>query len=228
MLTEACPERVDPRAPLAPASRRAVSGAPVAGPTRTLAASDFLFREGLVRGEVYRVERGALCHYIVWEDGQHEIIEFAFPGDYIGFGHLDGHISTAQAVVETEVSAISAEDFAGVVEADALVAARVSAQDDREFAYMRARAVKSGEEKPVERVASLLTALSHLGIPEGRDPMLIPDEIASDAVAEHLHMSRDSVANVLSELEDRGLIRASSAGVRIINMSGLEKLADVA
>jgi len=225
MLTETCPERVIPRGPAAPAARRE---ARVAGPKRAVAASEFLFRDREARGDVYRVESGALCHYIVWEDGHHEIIEFAFPGDYIGFGHLDGHISTAQAVVETEVSAVSAEDFGRALEADAQLAARVAAADDREFAYARSRAVKTGEDKPVERVASLLTALSHLSVPEGRDPSLITDEIASEAVAERLHMSRDSVVHVLCELEDRGLIRASSAGVRIVDMSGLEKLADAA
>ncbi len=229
MLTEACPERVNPRGPAASvATRREARPASVAGAKRTLAANESLFRGGEARGDVYRVESGALCHYIVWDDGHHEIIEFAFPGDLIGFGHLDAHISTSQAVVETEVTAVSADDFAAALEADAQLAARVAVADDREFTYARGRALKSGENKPVERVASLLTALSHLGVPEGRDPTLITDEIASDAVAERLHMTRDGVVNVLSELEDRGLIRASSAGVRIINMRGLEKLADAA
>jgi CRP/FNR family transcriptional regulator len=225
MLTEACPERVNPRGH---AARGEARSAPTVGPKRVLAVNEFLFRDGQHRGDVYRVECGALCHYIVWDDGHHEIIEFAFPGDYIGFGHLDAHISTTQAVVETEVSVVAAEDFAAALEADAQLAARVAAADDREFAYARSRAVTGGADKPVERVASLLTALSHLSVPEGRDPTLITDEIASDAVAERLHMSRDGVENVLSELEDRGLIRASSAGVRIINMSALEKLADAA
>jgi CRP/FNR family transcriptional regulator len=212
----------------APAAQRPARYIPAAGPKRGLAVNEFLFREGEARGEVYRVERGAVCHYIVWEDGHHEIIEFAFPGDIIGFGHLELRISSAQAVVETEVSVMSADDFAQVLEADAQLAARVAAADDREFAYARARAVKTGESKPMERVASLLTALSHLSVPEGRDPTLITDEIASDAVAERLHLSRDCVVHVLSELEDRGLIRASAAGVRIVDMGGLEKLADAA
>jgi hypothetical protein len=41
-------------------------------------------------------------------------------------------------------------------------------------------------------------------------------------------LSRDSVVHGLSELEGRGLIRASDAGVRIVDMDGLEKLADAA
>lgn len=228
MLTDTCPEIAEGRNAGQPEALRNARTAVPAGPKRALEVSEFLFRDGEARGNVYRVERGALCHYMIWEDGRHEIIEFAFPGDIIGFGHLDAHISTAQAVVETEVSVIAAPDFARLLEADAQLAARVAAADDREFAYARARAVRTGEGKPVERVASLLTALSHLSEPEGRDPTLITDEIASDAVAEQLHMSRDCVVHVLSELEQRGLIRASAAGVRIVDMGALEKLADAA
>jgi CRP/FNR family transcriptional regulator len=228
MLTDICPERAEAPGHTAPSARRTTRSLPAAGPKRGLAANEFLFRDGEARGDVYRVERGAVCHYIVWEDGHHEIIEFAFPGDLIGFGHLEARISSAQAVVETEVSVVLAQDFADLIEADAQLAARVAAADDREFEYARARSVRTGEGRPVERVASFLTALSHLSRPEGRDPTLITDEIASEAVAERLHMSRDCVVGVLSELEERGLIRASAAGVRIVDMGGLERLADAA
>jgi CRP/FNR family transcriptional regulator len=208
------------------APRRAPTAYPA--PRRELAANEFLFRDGDARGDVYRVERGAVCHYIVWDDGHHEIIEFAFPGDLIGFGHRGNYISTAQAMVETEVSAVSADEFRDVIEADAQLAARVAAADDREFEYARTHSVNANTDKPVERVASLIAALSHLNEPEGRDPTLITDEIASDAVADRLNMSRDGVEHVLTQLEGLGLIRSSAAGLRIVDMDGLEKLADAA
>lgn len=230
MLTEICPGREGACLSAKPEMGRALrrAPAPAADLRRELAANDFLFRDGEARGDVYRVERGAVCHYIVWDDGHHEIIEFAFPGDLIGFGHRGAYISTAQAMVETEVSAVSADEFKEAIEADAQLAARVAVADDREFEYGRTHGINTSADKPVERVASLLAALSHLNEPEGRDPTLITDEIASDAVADRLNMSRDGVEHVLIELEGRGLIRASAAGLRIVDMDGLEKLADAA
>ena len=59
-----------------------------------------LFKLGDQR-RLYRVERGAVCHYIRWTNGRHDVIEFAFPGDIIGLGHLSTHVSTAHAMVET-------------------------------------------------------------------------------------------------------------------------------
>jgi CRP/FNR family transcriptional regulator len=197
-------------------------------PARTLAPGEFLFAKDEVRGPLYRVETGALCHYIQWDDGRHDIIEFAFPGDIIGFGHLAKHISTAQAIADTVVSVVDARYFEDAIEQDGQLAARVAVAADREFEYVRARATSSGDSKPVERVASLLAVLSHMNVPEGRDPALISCDLASDVAAEQLHMSADKLAGVLGELERRGLVEPSAAGLRILDMSGLEKLADAA
>jgi CRP/FNR family transcriptional regulator len=178
--------------------------------------------------QLYRVERGALCHYLRWEDGRHEVIEFAFPGDIIGFGHLDVHISTAQAVAKTIVSPIREEEFEQLLENDGQLAARFAAAADREFDYLRVRALASASTKPAKRVASFLAALSRLSASEGRDPAVITDEFSSGAVAEHLNMSVDALAGVLRELEARGMVTPVREGLRIADLEALERFADAA
>jgi CRP/FNR family transcriptional regulator, anaerobic regulatory protein len=179
--------------------------------TRLLAAGDVLFQVGDTHARLYRVERGAVCHYISSDDGRHEIIEFAFPGDIIGFGHLDAHISTAQSMVETEVSLVTRNEFKRALEADGQLAARTAVAADREFDYLRARAVNMSHGKPIKRVASFRAALFHMSAPEGRDPTIIPDEVSSGFVAERLHMSIDALSRALKELERRGLVATSLA-----------------
>ena len=197
-------------------------------PERTLSGGEVLFQAGDTRAKLYRVERGALCHYRRWDDGRCEIIEFAFPGDIVGFGHLETHISTAQAMVETVVSTVTAYDFEQLLCTDDHLAARLSTTADREFDFLRERAVESGKGKPVERLASFLTALSHMSANDGRDPMIVTDEVSSGLVAEHLDMSIDALGRALRELESRGMVSPTAGGLRISNMNGLEKLARVA
>jgi CRP/FNR family transcriptional regulator, anaerobic regulatory protein len=197
-----------------------------ASPSRSLARGEVLFRTGDKRGKLYRVESGALCHYLRWEDGRREIIEFAFPGDIVGFGHLQSHVSTAQAMVESAVSLVSADEFDDLLETDGQLAARYAAAGDREFDYLREVTVKSGEVKPVERVASFLSALSHMSEVEGRDPTLVAEEIASGDVALHLDMTLDGLVAALRELERRGMVAAADNGrLRIADLRALEKLA---
>jgi CRP/FNR family transcriptional regulator len=197
-------------------------------PERTLAGGEVLFQAGDTRARLYRVERGALCHYRRWDDGRCEIIEFAFPGDIIGFGHLDTHISTAQAMVETVVSTVASQEFAQALSHDDHLAARLSAVADREFDSLRERAVASGKGKPVERLASFLAALSHMSVDEGRDPMIVSDDLSSGLVAEHLDMTIDVLVSALRELEQRGVVRSTDQGLRISDVSALEQLARVA
>jgi len=199
-----------------------------AAPKRTLAGGEVLFQAGDTRARLYRVEQGALCHYRRWDDGRCEIIEFAFPGDIIGFGHLEEHISTAQAMVETVVSTLTTEEFEQALVRDDHLAARLSATADREFDFLRERAVDSGKGKPVERLASFLAALAHMGADEGRDPMIVADEVSSGLVAEQLDMTIDVLVRALRELEQRGMVRSTDKGLRIANISALEELAHVA
>lgn len=193
---------------------------------RRLARGESLFNAGDERLQLYRVERGSLCHYQRQDDGHHEIIEFAFPGDIIGFGHLSEHTSTAQAVGKTIVSPVSEEEFEQLLDTDAQLAARYAAAADREFEFLRVRALASGRGKPAKRVASFLSALARLSAGEGRDPSLITDEFSSGAVAEHLGLSLDALADVLRDLEQRGMVAPAHEGLRIADLDALERFAD--
>jgi CRP/FNR family transcriptional regulator, anaerobic regulatory protein len=198
------------------------------GGVRRLARGETLFHAGDRREQLFRVERGALCHYLRWDDGHHEVIEFAFPGDIIGFGHLAQHATTAQAVAKTIVSPISDEEFEQLLETDGQLAARFAAAGDREFDFMRVRSIDSNRGKPAKRVASFIAAMSRLSADEGRDPNIITDEFSSGVVAEHLNMSLDALASVLRELQAKGMVADAGNGLRIVDIDALEAFADAA
>jgi CRP/FNR family transcriptional regulator, anaerobic regulatory protein len=195
-------------------------------PVRCLAPGAILFRTGDPHGELYRVERGSLCHYICWHGGGYEIIEFVYPGGILGFGHIAAHVSTAKATVRTKISIVTPQEFECALRTDGQLAARVAAAADREFDYLRFRAMEAVSNKPTDQLASFLVALSRLSAQEGRDARLIPDEIPSGAVAERLAMSIDGLASALRKLEAWGLVAPSATGLRIVNLAALEKLAD--
>jgi CRP/FNR family transcriptional regulator, anaerobic regulatory protein len=214
-----------------PAEPRPSSGAFAharASGVRRLARGETLFHTGDDRDRLYRVERGALCHYVRWDDGHHEVIEFAFPGDIIGFGHLAVHTSTAQAVAKTIVSPISEAEFERLLETDGQLAARFAAAGDREFDFMRVRSIESGRGNPTKRVAAFLAALARLNADEGRNPGVITEEFSSGAVAGHLNMTIGDLAQVLRQLESDGLVASDANGLRISDIDALEQYADAA
>ena len=184
-----------------------------------------LFQPGNVR-QLYRVESGAICHYMRWADGRLEIIETAFPGDIIGMGKLSHHVSTARAMVTAVVSVIVESNFEEMLLTDDQLSLRHSIAGEREFDYLRDKAINARKRSPVERVASYLVAISNLNIPEGGEAILIPNEISSGFVAERLQMSLDTLSLALVNLEKRDFIAATPAGLTITNFAALETFAD--
>lgn len=224
---------IEPVAGVATSTGTAPVGSPlIAEPAATaghrLATGDVLFQVGDARDRLYRVQSGAICHYINWSDGRHEVIEFAFPGDIVGLGHLDYHVSSAQAMVETTLVPVSEEEFASALASDDQLSMRLAAAGDREFDVLRDRAVRSGLGQPAKRLASFLLAISHVNDREGRDGSLVTDELRSGVVADALNMSVDNLADLLKEMESKGLVAPAGDALLITDAAGLEKLADAA
>lgn len=188
---------------------------------------EILFQSGDPR-TLYRIERGALCHYMLWSDGRHEVIEFAFPGDIVGLGHLSYHVSTAQAMVDTVVSLVSDDEFESAIASDDRLSFRLASAVEREFDHLRDKAVATKHVPAAARVANFLLALSAMNGPEGRDPGLISDEITAGFVAEKLDMSIENLGAALLHLKKEGAVRETASGLRIVDPLTLQRLAEAA
>lgn len=215
------PSTLDPARPLADEAK-----AVAVNELRALAAGEVLFRQGDLRSHVYRVETGAICLYKYRPDGTQDVIEFAFPGDLIGLGYLDSHVSGAQATMETQLSCLPRSALEPTLERTPGLRSRLTAAIEREVAFLKEALVFGGRAKPLERVAALFVTLSRCNTYEGRDPSLITDSLTCGVVAGYLNMSVDFLARQLAELEALGLIAACPGGLRLANLNGLEKLAD--
>lgn len=194
---------------------------------QNVATGAMLFQPGEER-MLYRVEKGAICHYVLWADGRHEVIEFAFPGDIIGLGHLDEHSTTAQAMVDTVVSLISEEELNDALDRDDRLSFRFTAAVEREFDYVRERTTSHASITPTARVANLLLAISGINGTEGRDENIICDDLSAGFVAEKLGMSIENLSAALLSLKTQGAIKEAPQGIEIVDRKALERMADAA
>jgi CRP/FNR family transcriptional regulator, anaerobic regulatory protein len=186
-----------------------------------------LFEPGQQR-RLYRVESGAICHYMRPADHEHEIIEFAFPGDIIGLGYSTTHVSTAKAMVATNVSIITDADLDLALQKDNKLFFRLADAGEREFDYFRHRSLEGDLLPPLERVASFLLAIASIEGSEGREATVIADDFSSGFVADQLQISIDTLTTVLLSLQRSGFVDVSDVGLRILDLRGLEKLAAAA
>jgi CRP/FNR family transcriptional regulator, anaerobic regulatory protein len=191
---------------------------------RHVIAGAAVFRPGEQR-RLYRVERGAICHYAQSAAGAYEVIELAFPGDIIGLGCLPTHVSTAKAMVDTSVSVITDADLERALANDNLLYFRLVEAKEREFDYSRSRSRNADPLSPIQRVANLLLAISSINASEGREPLIVADDVSSGFVAEQLQMSIDALAAALLSLRRSGVVTVSDHGLRILDVAALETLA---
>jgi CRP/FNR family transcriptional regulator len=71
---------------------------------RRFAAKEILFRAGDVRTSFYRVETGAICLYEPPWRVERSVIDFAFPGDFVGLGFIETQSCCASAICECQVT----------------------------------------------------------------------------------------------------------------------------
>jgi CRP/FNR family transcriptional regulator, anaerobic regulatory protein len=172
------------------------------------------------------VESGAISHFMTWPDGRHDVIEFAFPGDVVGLGYASTHTSTALAMVDTLVSVLTPAEMEGALLTDDVLAMRQTAAGDREFDLLRERAIQGAATDPARRLAHFLAAVTHMNDRSCGQPGFVSDDSCTPYVANLLGMDMDGLAKALLRLQERDLIAAVPGGLRIADLSALERFAE--
>ena len=198
------------------------------GSYRSLAAGEILFREGDPRHHVYRIEKGSVCLFKQHADGTRDVIEFVFPGDFVGLGYLDSHISGAQATMETALTCLPRSAIDAAIERSADSSPRLAEAIEREVAALNEVKRQSTIAQPRGRVAALFVTLARCNAYEGRDPAIITDSLSCGVVADYLDMTLDELADVLVDLKALHLVEPCAGGIRLTNIDALERLTEVA
>jgi CRP/FNR family transcriptional regulator, anaerobic regulatory protein len=196
------------------------------GEVRTIAANEFLFQSGDARTHIYRIESGAICSYQGRTSDRPSLIEFLFPGDFVGLGFLDHHALNARALLPTKVACIPVAETEDALKGDALALARLAQAADREIEARREELVKAGQRQPVERVAALLVTSSRTNTQQGRRADVIEDSWRCGVIADLLQLDLDDLTAILVDLERRGLVESTAGALRLKDIPALESLAD--
>ena len=83
----------------------------------------------------------------------------------------------------------------------------------------------AADEQPLVRVAALLLSISQNNVYEGRDAQTVPDALTSGFVADLLGVDIATLAALLVDLRERGLIESgSNSTLHLKDINGLERL----
>jgi CRP/FNR family transcriptional regulator, anaerobic regulatory protein len=192
---------------------------------RPLQAGQTLFKCGEPKECVYRVEDGAIRIVANATNAPEDVIEEVSPGMLFGLGNLDHHINTAIATLDSTVSFWPRSELPALIAQAPETEQRQFDAIEREFTYLRRTIVASTADRPVARVAALLSYLSQTNETEGRDPAIIDDPVQCHLVAEYLKMDIATLEDALRTLEREGIISFHPPrGIRISDLGRLDAL----
>jgi CRP/FNR family transcriptional regulator len=213
-------------APTVPAYRQSQSDGFERGTIRRLEPKEHVFCEGDPRTHVFRIEEGVIALSKLLADGRRQVIEFAYPGDYIGLGILNDHIFDAQATCAAKIRCLSASALEQAAARDAGLALKLYKAVSAELLAARTLLVSVGQGTAMERIASFLLSLHNRSVDEDGDQDVVKLPMRRSDIADLLGVTIETVSRTITKLRSLRVIDVMhGTEVHILDNDRLEELA---
>ncbi|MGE5548649.1 MAG: Crp/Fnr family transcriptional regulator [Solirubrobacterales bacterium] len=197
---------------------------------RRVAAGEDLFSQGEPLEEVFNILDGWAFLYEILEDGRRQIIQFAIPGDLVGFT-ANSHASTfgAQAINRVELCVIPRRRLFAFARDHAEFALGLAAMlsVDEHLAYERITSI--GRKTAQERIAALLLELFYRL--RRRAPSVRGEELrlplTQPLIADATGLTPIHTNRMLGDLRSKGVIDYGNGLFRILDPVRLFEVAGI-
>lgn len=188
-------------------------------------AGEHVYWAGDEFSNLYAVRSGCVKIYALDEDGNERIRGFYLPGDLLGLDSLysDDYITSACAVLPTEVCAISYDQLTRHVAIKPLLQQRMLRLMSKDLATALALA---GDYSAEQRMAAFLLYLHereqarNIG-QAGEVSLLMPRR----DIANFLRLAPETASRVLGRFQQQGLITSTQKSLYLDDFEGLQHLA---
>ena len=193
---------------------------------RVLQAREHIFFEGDAKDHVYQVEKGTVCLYKTLPDGRRQIVDFAYPGDFIGLGMPGEHVFSAQAITLTRLRCLPAAMLHEVAKRDPEIGLQLYRALADQLLAAHDLLLTVGQRNATERLAALLFALSRRNERNAADADQITLPMTRADIADFLSLTIETVSRTFTKLRQCGIIDLLHSSVVVIrDRAALERLA---
>lgn len=196
----------DAHTQLVPLSEGAIGQSVAAAQTRIVERKEHVFCDGDDATHIYKVEAGHVCIYHMLADGRRQVIDFAFPGDFIGLGVVGQHTTSAQATERTRLRSLPVSELRNVVLDNPQLGLDLYETLSDELSSARELLLSVSQRSAHERVAGFLLALSQRNARRGEDADTIVLPMTRTDIADYLGLTIETISRTFSKLRRNGLI----------------------
>ncbi len=184
---------------------------------RRLEPREHVCREGEAKHYVYQVEHGAVCLYRSMPDGHRQIMDFAYPGDFVGLGTSERHLLSGQAIGPTRLRCIPVSAIRQLAGRNPEFCFQLYEALSAELTAARDLLATVGTRSATERLASFLIALARRNERAGFNANRIVLPMLRSDIADFLSLTVETVSRTFTRLKQRGIIDLPQSTLVIIN-----------
>jgi CRP/FNR family transcriptional regulator, anaerobic regulatory protein len=194
---------------------------------RRCQSKEHVFCEGDARTHVFQIETGVVMVYQMLNDGRRQIVDFAYPGDFIGLGTTHEHVFSAEATTATTVRSFRAASLEEAARRNPDLALQLYKAVSLELSAARALLVAIGQRSAIERVASFLLMLRGRSAPANGGDRIIHLPMRRADIGDFLGLTIETVSRTMTKLRMMKVIEVShGSDIRITNLDRLCDLSE--
>lgn len=194
--------------------------------TQIVERKEHVFHEGDDATHIFKVECGHVCIYRTLDDGRRQVIDFAFPGDFIGLGAAEQHTMSAQATERTRLTFLPTSELRSIVRENPALGLELYQAISSQLSATREMLVAVGQRSAEERLAGFLLTLSRRNASRGQDASTIVLPMTRSDIADYLGMTIETVSRMMTKMRKQGLIDIEQC--ILVTINDAEALADIA
>lgn len=184
-----------------------LGSAGVAGASLGYDKDEEIYGEGEPANHIYKVISGAVRTYKLLPDGRRQIDAFHLAGDAFGLDSGDEYRLTAEAVVDSQLRAVSRHHLEVAAETEVRVAHGLWMLTADHLRHAEDHMLLLGRKTATERVATFLLEMDRRLAVTGL--MALP--MSRRDIADYLGLTLETVSRTFSQLQSQGVLGLSGA-----------------
>ncbi len=199
-----------------------------AGELQHYEAGQILYNEGVMPRGVYLIKKGKVKIFKYGSEGKEQIIKLLTRGDFIGYHSLLGeikHALSARVIEDVELCFISKEDFIHLFQTDADVASHFLHLLCEDLRLVEERLISTAYMPVRGRLARLLMNLIEIYRRDGDEEGKI--YLSRGDLAKLAGTAKETTIRLLSEFKAEKLIVIDGQSVKVLDLQGLERVANL-
>lgn len=184
-----------------------------------------IFTEGDTLEQYYNITEGTIRVIRILPDGRRAILDFLYPGDFLGLNSKGQYAYSAEAITEVKLCSFPRTKLQAMFKSTPKMESRLLGMFTEKLISSQQQQGDLARKSPRERLATFLLALAEKkGIKEGENAFRLP--MTREDISDYLGLTIETISRTFSAFTKDGYIKINQR--KIITLLEPDKIKEIA